>query len=110
METVGALLTVTGRALATTDVITLQAGTTCPTTGGSIALTSGASVGGVAGARTLTASTATVSTLVPVGTYSVCGLFSSTSTHVKIGSTEISGGESSAPFIWEGGLWWWWCG
>lgn len=67
VETVGALLTVTGRALATTDVITLQAGTTCPTTGGSVVLTSGGTVGGVAGARTLTATTATVSTLVPVG-------------------------------------------
>lgn len=67
VEVAGATLTVTGRALAVTDVITLEAGTSCPGAGGSIVLASGASVGGAAGARTLTASTPAVTTLVAAG-------------------------------------------
>lgn len=60
-------ITLTGRGLRTTDTITLELGTTCPVTGGSITLTSGVAVGGVSGARTLTATAATAATVPAAG-------------------------------------------
>lgn len=67
VETVGAAVTVTGRALAASDMITLQFGTTCPSTGGAVVLTSAATVGGSAGSRTLVASASSVTTLIALG-------------------------------------------